>query len=169
MNVEQFIKSRLDGKFFRLDAMGHTTVKAVPLDHIPDHKPVMLYDIVPCDPNYVHHNVRPWTLEEDDTLVEMRGRGERWESIAKRLKRALSSLRMRYQAVCAARGIEMVKIAPGKPHKLTPEIKAEIVRMRDLGMTYTEINKQLGLGGYTARDYYVRHKGSKRGQTREAA
>lgn len=169
MNAEQIIKNALDGKFFRLDAMGKTIIKTVPHDHIPDHKPVMLYDFVPCDPNYVHHNVRPWTEEENDTLIEMRGRGERWEAIAKRLKRALSTLRMRYEKVCTERGIPMAKAAPGKPQKLTAETKAEIVRLRDLGMTYTEINKQLGLAGYTARDYYVRHKGAKRSQIWDAA
>jgi hypothetical protein len=129
----------------------------------------MLYDVVPSDPNYVHHNVRPWTDAENDTLIEMRGRGERWEAIARRLKRALSSLRERYAKLCEERGIPMVKSIPGKPAKLTPEAKAEIVRMRDLGMTFTEINKQLGLAGFAARDYYARQKASKQREMWEAA
>jgi hypothetical protein len=168
MNAEQIIKKHLDGKFFRTDAMGKTTVKEVPLDYIPDHKPIMLYDCVPTDPNYIHHNTRPWLPQDDDMIVELRGAGARWDAIARRLKRELSSVRMRYQAVCAERGIEMVKSAPGKPSYLTPEIKADIVRLRDQGMSFVEITRVLNLNEYAARDYYHRHK-SKMKTMRRAA
>jgi hypothetical protein len=119
----------------------------------------MISDIVPTDPNYVHYNTRPFNAEDDDKLVEMRSAGERWEIITRRMKRAQSTLRARYMELCVERGVEPYN-PNTSPKRLTAEIKSEIIRLRELGMQFAEINRTLGLGEYTARDFYTRHRNS---------
>lgn len=168
MNVEQYIKSKLDGRFFRLDlATGKVSEEGVPKDHIPEHKPRLINDIVPTDPNYVRYNTRPFSAEDDDRLLEMRNAGERWEIITRRMKRAQSTLRARYLELCFDRGIQPYD-SNASPKRLTAEVKAEIVRLRDMGMLFSEINRTLGLGEYTARDYYHRYSNQRQAQGRAA-
>lgn len=157
MNAEQYIKSRLDGRFFRLDlATGKVIETEVAHDHIPDHKPQMIYDIVPTDPAHMHHNCKPFSAEEDEYIIEMRGKGDRWENIARRMKRSIANVRMHYGDLCMERGIEPQK-AVSKAYRLPEEAKREIIRMRALGMAFPEINKALGLNEYSARDFYRRY------------
>jgi hypothetical protein len=167
MNAEQIIKAALDGKFFRLDVVtGAVTVKKVPLDHIPDHRPANMSDIVPDRIAPAHH--KPWTPEEDDLIVRLRGEGQRWETIARTVRRALSTIRLRYEAVCRERGIPMAAARAQPAVRLSDHAKAEIIRLRALGMGFPEINEVLGLKGFTARDYHSYYVQKKRAERHAA-
>lgn len=162
MNSEQIIKQALDGHFWSLapsgDRICHTRV---PHDYIPDHKPSY-------DSEGLHEEsgrkgglarTRPWTREEDDRLIALRAKGLRWQVIAYELGRGDKNTRLRYFEVCDERDLKPAPCVKHPPIVLTDDMKASIVHLREQkGWGFKEINAELGLSGFYARDYYTRYK-----------
>jgi hypothetical protein len=164
MNAEEYMKSKLDGLFFSLQCgnsiRSEPKVKAfrVPKDYIPRFNGFAETARRQENGRNNGRRGRPWTDEEDNTLMDMRGRGIRWESIGRELRRCKRDTARRYLGICAERGMVPAKARSTGPATLSADDKAEIVRLRDLGMTFDQISAQMGLKGYIARDYYSRFK-----------
>lgn len=158
MSAEQAIKQSLDGWLFRLSMTtgceGRPYVRAikVPKDYIPDHSPLWDYA---GDPEQPHYNAAVFTLEEEDTIIEMRRQGKRWADIATTIKRCINTTRDHYLRICKERGIEPIqRIEQKKPQRLSDQVKAQIASMRDTGMSYDTIAAQMGLTRWTVADCY---------------
>jgi hypothetical protein len=152
MNVEQIIKAALDGTFYRVSVnTGAVSAESVPLDYMPR------YEVAPVrdKPPGPRHNQRPRTPDEDNELMRMRGEGMTWFAIADTQGRDIKTVRNRYFALCKERGISVAGARRRPPTRLSDETKAEILRLRDMGMSYPSINATLGLSGSVARDYYA--------------
>lgn len=164
--AEAYIKRNLDGWFFSLQVMGgeaatpRVIANKVPKDFNPE------YDRLPDSHEDAQEDgrrggapkARPFTLEEDNRLVELRQSGQRWQFIAAELKRATAIIRARYDILERERGLPFVKAKTGKLSQLTAEQKAQIVQLRAQGMTFQQINETMGVQGYVARDYYHRYQ-----------
>lgn len=158
--AEQIIKSVLDGKFYSRSPDGNRIcVVSVPLDYIPDHRPAYDEEAAAASGRKAgERNQKRWSKEEDDRLVALRARGLRWQVIASEMHRGDKGVRTRYYEICGERNMTPVGATVSPVNMLTPEVKAQIVKMREEGMTFPEINHQLGLIGFKARDYYARYK-----------
>lgn len=163
MTNEQYIKSKLDGKFWAIQfshgGEGPPRVKeyAVPLDYIPTFKA-----FEETEEAQTHQKKRvlirkEWNDADDAALLNLRQDGARWEYVATALERCSKNCRARYAYLTAKHGITPVKCRRGVLANMPVETKAQIVALRDKeGLTWDEINARLGLTGYGARDYYHR-------------
>jgi len=161
MSAEHIIKTALDGNFFYVNHDGKVRCRTVPFDHIPTHKPAIL--VLEDGP---HHNAIFFSLEQDDIIVQMRARGCRWADVARTLKRCIHKTRERYTAICLERGMEPAPKQIARPTKLPRSVCEQALHMRELGMSYDEISKQMGLGKWQIADAVQRIRRSLR---REAA
>lgn len=157
MNAEQIIKRELDGWLFRMSCApgpeSRPVVKAikVPKSYIPDHRPT--WDYVADTSGEPHHNAVTFTVEEDDKIITMRANGHRWADVAKTIKRCINLTRDRYKKLCLERGIAPVqRIEAKKPERLSDAVKAQIVNMREAGMSYDNIAAQMGLTRWMVAD-----------------
>lgn len=160
MTAEEIMKKALDGKFYSLSRdNSRICVVTVPENYIPDHMPNYNAEAaVAAGRKMGGRNQKAWTKEEDDRLVALRATGLRWQIIGYEMHRGDKGVRTRYYEICQERNITPVCATPEPIKALTPEIKADIVRLREEGLGFEEINHQLGLRGLQARDYYARYK-----------
>lgn len=174
MNAEQYIKSKLDGSFFSLhsartgDAAPRLVKLRVPKDFIPRFESMAMIEKCQEAGRNNGVKVRSWTVEEDNHLLALRAANVRWEAIAGELRRGKKGLAERYKALCEERGITPMRIAHRGPASITADERAQIVALRDSGLTFQQITEQMGLKAYIARDYYNRFKQQLK-QRREAA
>ncbi|HLO78176.1 MAG TPA: hypothetical protein VK196_17105 [Magnetospirillum sp.] len=113
MSPEDWIKSRLDGHFYSRCWDGHVRDLAVPRDYTPTHEPPSAKTNV-AKIRAAMANRRPWTPDEDASIVSMRADGFGYVEIAKALRRGDKGVIARYKKLCTEAGIVPVFIAPCK-------------------------------------------------------
>ena len=151
--TEDRMKAWLDGWFFTLDfAQGRTRSMVVPLDYIPDHRPIL----VEQEKGAVIYTKKPWSTEEDATILEMRADNAKWIAIAETIGRSAHAVRDRYRKLRGERRLDAYtgRIRHTKP--VTPAVKAKIVQLRADGWSFGQIAKELGLTNNQVADHYHR-------------
>ena len=99
--AEAIMKKALDGSFKKYDGVtGGFTDRKKPKNYIPDH---LLPQVG------IAGHALTFSREEDDVMIEMRGRGLNWKAIRDALGRGTDGIRKRYPALCRERGIKPIK------------------------------------------------------------
>ena len=143
MTPEQYIKSKLDGRFFYISEAGRTVFKPVAHDYIPDYK--ASWSASELEEGQVHCSTVKFTPEQDDLIVSMRGSGSRWADIAKACRRDATLTRSRYHVLCAERGITPAPRTCARATKFSDQVKSQVYAMRLNGMPYEVIAEQMGM------------------------
>ena len=162
--AEAVIRRTLDGHFFTMtfarEGVSEPRIKhqKVPTDFLPE------YHLMPDETEEAQVRSkkatpkhRPWTDEEVKTLIVMRQAGTRWDYIAREIKRCNRAIKERYAELEVELGLPPIATKAGKFSKLSEEQKAEIVKRREAGESFGEIERGMGIRDYMARDYYHRH------------
>lgn len=173
IDAENWIKAHLDGFFFTFDDLGRVIWRAVPRDYMPTHEKGAHVDIDALR-EAARARKEPWTPEQEATLLEMRNNGATWAAICKKIKRGKLASKTRYIQLCTKFRIEIKSANLSNIVRLTAWEKAEIVRLREQGMAFAEIEEVLHLKEFAARDYYervqqIRQRMAKARQIRRAA
>lgn len=154
--AERFIKSQLDGYFFTFGEGGRIVVQEVARDFIPTHGNFSFVDLEALRTAAQTRN-KPWTEAEVETLLTLRDNGASWSIITRALRRGKNACRARYEEF---RGTSPVKVkrrrASANSLKLTEKQKGEIVRLREAGMCFMEIEERLGLPEMAAAEFWQR-------------
>ena len=151
--TEDRMKAWLDGWFYTLDcAQGRTRSTVVPVDYIPDHRPILVNQ----ERGPMTFNRKPWNAEEDATLLEMRDAHAQWITIARAVGRSSHSVRRRYVSLREERNQDTYTGHHRLTKRVTPALKAKIVAMKADGHSYTKIAKALGLTVAQAVHHYHR-------------
>ncbi len=160
MTTEREMKEALDGRFFWFDHSNERVgCSLVPKDYIPSHRTTSDEDaLAESGRKGGMAERRGWTQAEDEKLIELRGEGLRWQHIARRMGRGDKAARLRYLALCKARGMTPVKCSKAPRAVLTMHQRDEIIRLREAGYSFPEIDAELGLPDLYARNYYTRFK-----------
>jgi hypothetical protein len=162
--AEAIIRSQLDGHFFTLvfSREGHSEPRVshtrVPLDYLPEYH--LMPDETETAQKYsaqAEKKHRPWTDEEVKKLIVMRQAGTRWDYIAREIKRCNRAIKDRYRELEAELNLPKIATRQGKFSKLNDEQKAEILKRREDGETFEQIELATNIPKYVVRDYYHRH------------
>jgi hypothetical protein len=162
--AEAYIKSQLDGHFFTLvfSREGHSEPRVSHTRVSPDYLPE--YHLMPDETEtaqkfsaQAEKKHRPWTDEEVKKLIVMRQAGTRWDYIAREIKRCNRAIKDRYRELEAELNLPKIATRQGKFSKLSDEQKAEILKRREDGEAFEQIELATNIPKYVVRDYYHRH------------
>lgn len=131
MNVtEETIAAALSGHFYR---MAHDGEKSIVIEVTPP-KPGVPEKGQPRE-------MRPFTEEDADMMVKLRGSGLPWDEVALTMGRSTRTLLRHYSRACAARGVSPT--AP--PSRLTRKIIDAAVVLLKMNCTRDEVMESLKL------------------------
>jgi hypothetical protein len=164
MNVEQLIKSRLDGNLFSVDPeTGRTLTKKVSRDFIPKYKPVPA-----PDSSGPHNNMHIWTDEEDETVITLRSQRKKWADIGLAVGVSATLAINRYNLLCQQRGLKPVSNEETRTWAFPQELRERVVSLRLTGMPFKEIAALVGLKVTQVEHVFIRWRRNKSQQGQAA-
>lgn len=145
MFTEEQISKALDGHFYALrhDHRGTAVIDLAQGEKLADEDEDALPVMTVRGTNYAKPNSIDWT-EKDSTILHMRRAGKTFKEIGAAVSVSKDSVRWRYQRLCDELNIDAGDIQ-STAKKYDPMFIAEIVRLRDKGLSFKQIGLRLGV------------------------
>jgi DNA-binding NarL/FixJ family response regulator len=144
--TEDQIRTALDGHYYVM----HTTAKGQKVIDLGRGEEAVSEDEddapIPTQARittYVKPNSIDWP-EKDATILSMRRAGKTYKQIGDAVGVCKDSVRWRYQRLCEDMGLDPGEVQ-STAKKYDPAFIAEIVRLRDSGLSFKQIGQRLGV------------------------
>lgn len=155
MWTEKAIASKLDGHFYsmRFGKAGPQIIDLARGDRLEDDEDALPVDAI-ASRAYAKPRSIDWT-DKDQIILDMRRNGKQFKEIARVLGVNKATVAWRFKRLCDVMGVDP---QIGGPYyaKYNPQIEAEIVTLRQSGLTFKAIGERYGMSKASVCTLYYR-------------